>query len=111
MNRRETTMGLAALGAAPLPAVAQQAAKVARLGIPSSTSGVNSYTNEAFRQGLRELGYVDGRNVLIEARNAEGKVERLPTLAAELVINLKTAKSLGLTVPQSVLLRADKMIE
>ena len=40
---------------------------------------------EAFRQGLRDLGYVEGRNVVIEYRDAEAKPERLPALAAELV--------------------------
>jgi putative tryptophan/tyrosine transport system substrate-binding protein len=45
----------------------------------------NPHHHEAFRQGLRDLGYVEGRNVVIEYRDAEGKVERHPALAAELV--------------------------
>jgi putative ABC transport system substrate-binding protein len=85
MNRRETTIALAALGVLPLAVEAQQGAKVARIGYLSSSSGVNSYTDDAVRQGLRDLGYVEGRNVLIELRDAEGRLERLPALAAELV--------------------------
>jgi len=71
--------------AAPLAAGAQQAAKVARIGYLSTNLAANPHTHEAFRQGLRDLGYVEGRNVVIEYRDAEGKFERLPALAAELV--------------------------
>jgi len=72
--------------AAPLAAEAQQAAKVWRIGYlgPGSASGqVNRM--DALRSGLRELGYVEGKNIVIEYRWAEGKYDRLPDLAAELV--------------------------
>jgi ABC-type uncharacterized transport system substrate-binding protein len=69
--------------AAPLAVEAQPAAKVARVGY--LTVDAVPDRPEAFRQGLRDLGYVEGRNVLIEYRDAEGKPERLPALAAELV--------------------------
>src|SRR5207249_12047494 len=65
-------------------AEAQQAAKVARVGWLARTD-VDPATREAFLQGLRDLGYVEGRNVVIEYRDAEGRLERLPALAAELV--------------------------
>ncbi|HZV96587.1 MAG TPA: ABC transporter substrate-binding protein [Candidatus Nitrosocosmicus sp.] len=71
--------------AAPLAAEAQQAAKVARIGYLSPNLATGPHLREAFRQGLRDLGYVEGRNLVIEYRDAEGKVERLPALAAELV--------------------------
>jgi len=71
--------------AAPFAAEAQPAAKVPRLGFLALNSGANPHLGEAFRQGLRDLGYVEGRNVLIEYRDAEAKFERLPALAAELV--------------------------
>jgi len=70
---------------APLPAEAQQTAKVARIGFLSLNLAPNPHLKEAFRQGLRDLGYVEGRNVVIEYRDAGGKVERLPALAAELI--------------------------
>jgi putative ABC transport system substrate-binding protein len=67
-------------------ALAQQPMKISRIGVLSTTSPSNVPTRlEAFRQGLRELGYVEGKNIVIEYRYAEGKPERLPALAAELV--------------------------
>jgi putative ABC transport system substrate-binding protein len=66
-------------------AAAQQAKKIGVLsgGSRSSTSA----STEAFRQGLRELGYIDGRNIMIEYRYADGKLDRLPELVAELLAN------------------------
>jgi putative ABC transport system substrate-binding protein len=69
----------------PVAAEAQQAAKVARIGWLTFNLAVNPHLPEAFRQGLRDLGYVEGRNLVIEHRSAEGEPERLPALAAELV--------------------------
>jgi len=72
--------------AAPLAVAAQQPAtrpRIAYLG-PSSPS-LESQNVEAFRQGLRDLGYIDGQNITIEYRWAEGRDDRLPDLAAELV--------------------------
>lgn len=65
---------------------AQQLAKIARVGwlASGSPSGVAPLTG-AFRQGLRELGYVEGKNIAIEVRYAEGKFDRLPDLATEIV--------------------------
>jgi len=86
MRRREFITFLGGLAAAwPITGRAQQAAKVARIGYLSTNLASSPYHHEAFRQGLRDLGYVEGRNVVIEYRDAEGKPERLPALAAELV--------------------------
>ena len=71
--------------AAPLAAEAQQAAKVPRIGFLAGSLAGGPHLPEAFRQGLRDLGHVEGRTVMIEYRDAEGKSERLPALAAELV--------------------------
>jgi putative ABC transport system substrate-binding protein len=68
------------------PSEAQQPAKVPRIGYLGGVSfSVNSARIEAFRQGLRELGYIDGKSIAIEWRSAEGKPERQRELAAELV--------------------------
>jgi putative ABC transport system substrate-binding protein len=72
---------------AQFSAESQEAAKVARIGFLATTNlAANPHLQEAFLQGLHDLGYVEGRNVVIEYRDAEGKLERLPALAAELVV-------------------------
>ena len=72
--------------ALPFSAQAQQSKKIARIGFLSATSASSqSLRVEAFRQGLRELGYVEGKNIVIEWRFAEGKADRLRELVAELV--------------------------
>ena len=85
MNRRVFIVTAAGFLAAPLAAEGQQAAKVARIGYLAPNFAANRHANEAFRQGLRDLGYIEGRNVVIEYREDEGKIERLAALAAELV--------------------------
>jgi ABC-type uncharacterized transport system substrate-binding protein len=72
--------------AAPLAAEAQPAGKVTRIGVLETTSpALNAANLDAFRRGLRELGYVEGHNFTIEYRTADGRPERFPGLAAELV--------------------------
>jgi ABC-type uncharacterized transport system substrate-binding protein len=79
--------GALALGilTTPLTADAQRAAKLPRVGVLSPFISASDPFLGAFRQGLRELGYVEGRNVVLEYRSAEGTGDRLPGLAAELV--------------------------
>ncbi len=80
-----STLALGLLGA-PLPAEAQQAKKIPRIGYLSRYSAEQQKRQlAAFKQGLRELGYAEGKNIVIELRDAEGKRHRLPALAAELV--------------------------
>ena len=87
-----THLGIAALAflllATPLETGAQPAAKTPRIGVlfltsPSSVAGATGI--EALRASLRDLGYVEGRTIAIEYRSAEGRAERLPELAAQLV--------------------------
>ena len=75
------------LGLAPLTADAQPPEKVHRIGLLLSNASALWFPPllEAFRQGLRDLGYVEGQNLVIESRSAEGHNERLPALAGELV--------------------------
>jgi putative tryptophan/tyrosine transport system substrate-binding protein len=76
----------ALLLAVSVPVQAQQAKKVPRIGFLNTLSfSSGPARTEAFRQGLRELGYVEGKNIVIEWRSAEGKVDQVPALASELV--------------------------
>jgi putative tryptophan/tyrosine transport system substrate-binding protein len=92
------------LFAAPRAAHAQQVGKVSRIGylalglrpVPGSDP-----TFDAFLQGLRELGHVEGRSVALEIRYAEGRNERFPTLAAELV-NLKVDVLIAESTPAAI---------
>jgi len=68
-----------------VPVQAQQPAKIFRIGfLIASSPSANMARIEDFRQGLSDLGYVEGKNIVIEFRSAEGKFDRLPELAAEL---------------------------
>jgi putative tryptophan/tyrosine transport system substrate-binding protein len=87
MKKKINVLTLSAmLFALCFPADAQQPNKVPRVGfLTGAPLSSQSARNEAFRQGLRELGYVEGKNIVIEWRSYEGKMDRLPVLAAELV--------------------------
>ena len=73
--------------ALPFPARAQQPAKIPRIGFVSAGGDPNNPGSlvEAFRQGLRNLGYIEGKNILVEYRYAEGNLDRISGLVAELV--------------------------
>src|SRR6516162_2670810 len=83
---RETLLICAILSGVSLSVEAQQPKKIPRIGFLSSFSASNAEGwEQAFRQGLRDLGWTEGKNISIEYRYSEGKGERLPELAAELV--------------------------
>jgi putative ABC transport system substrate-binding protein len=86
-GRRQFLIATGALLVAPLSGIAQQpAATIPRIGfLGVSTPGAWAPRVEAFRAGLRDLGYVDGKNIVVEFRFAQGQYDRLPQLAAELV--------------------------
>src|SRR5688500_19622324 len=87
MTKRIILLVLCSAVFAPCSAVqGQQPTKIPRIGYLSTVSpAANATRIEALRQGLRDLGYVEGKNIVIEWRYAEGKVDRLPSLAAELI--------------------------
>ena len=92
---RETITGknnflalIAVLFALSVPAQAQQPIRVSRIGYLTGQSQASSASGpniDAFRRGLRELGYIEGKNIVIEYRGAGGQLDRMPELAAELV--------------------------
>ena len=86
MRRRDFIAGLSGAAVA-WPTAARTQSKTARIGylVTGSFSSLETQTIfDAFRQGLNELGYVEGRNISIERRGADGRIERLPGLAVEL---------------------------
>jgi putative ABC transport system substrate-binding protein len=111
-NLKSAMMVGAVLFALCSPALAQQPKKVYRIGFLGAASvSANSARIEALRQGLRELGYVEGKNIVIELRYADGKLDNLPALAAELVrlkvdiivsagpVNTRALKEATTTIP------------
>src|SRR5215475_15206482 len=121
MRRREFISSFCGVAAAcPLAAHAQKAARVSRIGyLGYSSPSLERDLVGVFQEGLRNLGYVDGQNVAIEYRSAEGNLERLPALAVELVelnvdviVTLATpgalaAKQATSTIPIVVVAMAD----
>src|SRR5438128_2851761 len=87
MRRRQfiTILGGVAASLLPRPLRAQRSAKLPRLGIVLYSTPKGDPNTEAFVRGMSELGYVDGQNIVLAYRFAEGKPERLPELAADLV--------------------------
>ena len=86
MKRREFITLLGGATAWPLATLAQQATKVARIGfLGNSTATLEANLVGPFRDGLRDLGYKEGRDIVIEYRWADGRYERFPVLIAELI--------------------------
>jgi putative tryptophan/tyrosine transport system substrate-binding protein len=98
MRRREFITLIGSATAWPITARAQPLAKVARIGVLYiGLADADSFQKE-FKEGLREFGYVEGQNIAFEFRSAEGKLDRLPALAAELV-RLRVDVIVALYVP------------
>lgn len=104
MNKRNTVLALFALGALPLTSLAQQQGKLWRIGFLSARARPSTLDADvfgAFLGGMRNLGYLEGKTVQYEWRFADGKYERLPTLAAELV-QLKVDLIVAATTPSAL---------
>ena len=100
-DRRRFVIGLGLLLASPGVAHPQPAGKVPRVGYLFYGSPGSSREIDAFRQGLRELGYIEGQSIAVEYRFASGQVERYPGLAAELV-RLKVDVIVAPATPQAL---------
>jgi putative tryptophan/tyrosine transport system substrate-binding protein len=121
MKIRITVLTLCALlFALCVPVEAQQPKKIPRIGYVSGADDLkNPGPEEAFRQGLRDLGYIDGKNILIEYRSQEGKADRAPELVAELIRlkvdvlvlvpspSIRAAKKTTQTIPVVMVTTAD----
>ena len=119
-RRRHFITLLGGAAAWPLPGRAQQQTKIARIGILglASAAAVAPYVN-AVRAGLRDLGYIEGKNLIIEYRFGDGNYDRLPNLAVELIhLNVdvlvtfaapltQAAKSATSTIPVVMAVTAD----
>jgi len=105
LTRCALTAGLVLSLVAPLAAEAQGTEKMYRVGYLESGSRSRLRGLTAFGQAMRDLGYVEGRNLIVEARFAEDKLERLPSLAQELV-RLKPDVLLAVTTPGSLAAKA-----
>jgi putative ABC transport system substrate-binding protein len=104
VKRRGVIAGLAGLLVGPRPISAQLAsAKIPRVGILTQASSDKALVFDAFREGLRDLGYIEGRNIVLEFRFAKGDFSRAPQLAAELVaIPVDVIVSTGVVAPDAV---------
>src|SRR3954451_22964520 len=122
MRRRDALAVLGGAAVWPAAVRAQQAEMPVAGFLRSTPSEPFTHLGAAFSEGLKETGFVEGQNVAVEYRWADNRLDRLPGLAAdlvrhpvqqptrfELVINLKTAQALGLTVPDSLIARGDEV--
>jgi putative ABC transport system substrate-binding protein len=85
IDRRVFVAGMVAMMATPRSAGAQQAGKVPRIGVVSGASPDPLHPVRGLRQGLRDIGYADGHNIIVEYRWAQGRLERILDLVAELL--------------------------